>query len=108
MEYHITEIINVLGIKSDITNDAVISNLLTDSRKLSNPSKTIFFALKTKTNDGHNYVHNLYNDGVRNFVVSSKDVLWDNLSDANFLVVKDTMTALQKVVSHHRRKFDIL
>ena len=107
MKYDITEIIKVLGIKSGKTNDAVITNLLTDSRKLSNPGKTIFFALKTKTNDGHNYVQDLYVDGVRNFVVSSKDTLWTELSDANFLVVKDTLSALQKVVSHHRRKFDI-
>ncbi|MDD3728569.1 MAG: bifunctional UDP-N-acetylmuramoyl-tripeptide:D-alanyl-D-alanine ligase/alanine racemase [Dysgonamonadaceae bacterium] len=107
MEYDITEIIKVLGIKSGKTNDAIISNLLTDSRKLSDPNKTLFFALKTKTNDGHNYVHELYADGVRNFVVSSKNVLWNKLSDANFLLVKDTLAALQKLVTHHRRKFDI-
>lgn len=107
MEYDITEIIKVLGIKSIKTNDAVIANLLTDSRRLSNPTQTLFFALKTKTNDGHNYVQELYADGVRNFVVSTKKSAWNKLSDANFLVVKDTLDALQKLVAYHRRKFDI-
>lgn len=108
MKYDISEIITALGIKQkkDV-QDAVIYTLLTDSRKLSNPEETLFFALTTKTNDGHNYINDLYIQGVRNFVVSKNHDISDSHIDANFLIVKDTLAALQKLVAYHRRKFDI-
>ena len=108
MKYDISEIITALGIKQkkDI-NPSVITSLLTDSRKLSNPEETLFFALSTKTNDGHNYIVELYIHGVRNFVVSAKSADWDTLVGANFLIVKNPLAALQKLAAYHRRKFDI-
>ena len=56
MKYSITEIADILHIKEDRLNDqeAVVSQLLTDSRSLNYPKETLFFALKTKNNDGHN------------------------------------------------------
>ena len=108
MKYNISEIITALAIKQKKSvQDAVISILLTDSRKLSNPQETLFFALATKTNDGHKYIDDLYTQGVRNFVVSSSYVISGAHADANFLVVKDTLGALQRLVAYHRHKFDI-
>ncbi|MDD2476427.1 MAG: bifunctional UDP-N-acetylmuramoyl-tripeptide:D-alanyl-D-alanine ligase/alanine racemase [Dysgonamonadaceae bacterium] len=108
MNYGISEITMALGInKPGKISDYTITTLLTDSRKLSDPTGTLFFALSTKTNDGHKYVNDLYIEGVRNFVVSSKHSSWSKLSDANFLVVKDPLMALQKIAAFHRRKFDI-
>ncbi|NLZ95550.1 MAG: bifunctional UDP-N-acetylmuramoyl-tripeptide:D-alanyl-D-alanine ligase/alanine racemase, partial [Bacteroidales bacterium] len=108
MKYNISEIITALGIKQKKTfQDSEISVLLTDSRKLSNPEETLFFALTTKTNDGHNYIDDLYTQNVRNFVVSSSYVKSSKHTEANFLVVKNPLVALQKLVTYHRRKFDI-
>ena len=107
MKYKISEIFSTLGLKSAKINDSTISILLTDSRKLSNPEETLFFALKSKTNDGHLYINDLYDQGVRNFVVSSKLSIWSKFIHANFLVVKDPLKALQKIATYHRRKFDI-
>lgn len=107
MKYNISEIIVALGVKPSKLTDSTITTLLTDSRKLSNPKETLFFALTSETNDGHNYVKELYTLGVRNFVVSSKLAGWEKLNDANFLIVKDTLKALQKIATYHRRKFDI-
>ncbi|MDE6265810.1 MAG: alanine racemase [Muribaculaceae bacterium] len=47
-----------------------VSIPLTDSRSLLFPAKSIFFALKTDTNDGSRYLTDLYQRGVRNFVVN--------------------------------------
>ena len=47
-----------------------VSTPLTDSRSLLYPSTSIFFALKTDTNDGSRYLMDLYHRGVRNFVVT--------------------------------------
>ena len=67
----------------------------------------MFFALKTKRNDGHRYIDDLYSRGVRNFVVSvfPEDVAHYN--DANFLRVPDTLKALQKLAAYRRGQFDI-
>ena len=107
MKYYISEIITAIGSKTKKVNNSLISTLLTDSRKLSNPDETLFFAIKSNLNDGHSFINDLYIKGVRNFVVSSKLSGWDKLNDANFLLVKDTLHALQKLASYHRRKFDI-
>ena len=109
MKYSITEIADILHIKEDRLNDqeAVVSQLLTDSRSLNYPKETLFFALKTKNNDGHNYIAQLYKQGVRNFVVDHVDEVTRGMRDANFLVVDNPLEALQQVAMSHRRKFNI-
>ncbi|MDF9830104.1 bifunctional UDP-N-acetylmuramoyl-tripeptide:D-alanyl-D-alanine ligase/alanine racemase [Parabacteroides sp. PF5-6] len=107
MEYKIKEIARILGIRSGKWNEDSISILLTDSRRLSFPEESLFFALRTKTNDGHKYIEELYKLRVRNFVVSEMLPVFETLPDANFLLVKDTVKALQKLVAFHRKRFDI-
>jgi len=71
--------------------------VLTDSRSLCFPEETLFFAIKSERNDGHNYILELYRRGVRNFVVET--VPGNSLADypdANFLKVSDTRKALQR------------
>src|SRR5574344_461101 len=87
--------------------EASISWLLTDSRSLCFPTETLFFALKGKRNDGHNYIKELYARGVRNFVVSTMPDNLENYPDSNFLLVPDTLVALQRLAIQHRKKFDI-
>lgn len=88
------------------TPESRVTRLLTDSRSLSFPEETIFFAIKTRHGDGHNYIHGLYNRGVRNFVVNSLERC-ETLADANFIVTDDTLAALQTLAMQHRAKFDI-
>lgn len=107
MKYSIKEIAKVINAKTTKLQDAAISSLLIDSRRLSFPEKSLFFALKTKTNDGHKYIKELYNLRVRNFVVSEIHPEFEDMPEANFLLVKDTLRALQKLATFHRRHFDI-
>ena len=88
------------------TPESRVTRLLTDSRSLSFPEETIFFAIKTRHGDGHNYIHGLYNRGVRNFAVNSLERC-ETLADANFIVTDDTLAALQTLAMQHRAKFDI-
>ena len=88
MEYAIKEIARVIGAKTNQLLDDTVSLLLTDSRRLSFPEKSLFFALKTKTNDGHRYIQELYKLRVRNFVVSDMLPEFESMKDANFLIVK--------------------
>lgn len=82
-------------------------NRLTDSRSLSFPEESLFFALKTKQNDGHKYIADLRKKGVRNFVVNQIPETLVNQSEANFLIVADTLTALQQLAASHRKRFNI-
>lgn len=107
MKYLISKIVSILGLKNYDWIESEISILLTDSRQLSNPSETLFFAFETKNNDGHRYVADLYAAGVRNFVVSKMMPEWKNFSGCNFLFVKSPLRALQKIAAYHRRRFDI-
>lgn len=107
MEYSIGEVSRIIDAKPEQFTATSVSILLIDSRRLSLPEQSLFFALRTKTNDGHKYIGELYRLRVRNFVVSERLPEFDAMKDANFLVVKDTLKALQKLAAFHRKRFDI-
>ena len=96
MQYKIEQIAGIIKAERHGNTGADISWLLTDSRSLCFPEETLFFAIKTKRNDGHRYISELYKNGVRNFVVSELPDNMPNCTDANFLVVSDTLQALQQ------------
>ena len=107
MSRSIEEIASVVGAKRVGTHNANIDWLLTDSRSLCFPEETLFFALKTKRNDGHKYIEELYAKGVRNFVVTELPDTIKHCQGSNFLVVNDTLKALQRLAAKHREQFDI-
>ncbi len=82
-----------------------IVEILTDSRKLASPHKTLFFALEGVSNDGHNYIHELYDKGVRNFVISKKCFDIKIFEKTNFILVENTLKALQLLAAAHRNQF---
>ena len=107
MSRSIEEIASVIGAKRVGTHNVNIDWLLTDSRSLCFPEETLFFALKTKRNDGHKYIEELYAKGVRNFVVTELPDAIKHCQGSNFLVVNDTLKALQRLAAKHREQFDI-
>jgi Alr-MurF fusion protein len=82
-----------------------ISFISFDTRKIIQPAKTLFFALIGPRNDGHRYLADAYNKGVRHFVVLHVDTLL--FPEAGFVVVKDTLMALQQLAAFHRSRFSI-
>ncbi|MBQ9555388.1 MAG: bifunctional UDP-N-acetylmuramoyl-tripeptide:D-alanyl-D-alanine ligase/alanine racemase [Muribaculaceae bacterium] len=107
MNYSITEISNVLELTGGqiVDEDAIVSQLLTDSRSLTLPQETIFFALRTEAGDGHNYIPDLFDKGVRNFVVASDYYALPECTGANYLAVESPLDALQALATFHRRRF---
>ena len=102
----IAEIINARLISKDPESINVV-DILIDSRRLISAKSTLFFALVSKKNDGHNYIEELYKKGIRYFVVSSYTNDYDKLVDSSFFIVDDTHAALQLLASNHRRRFNI-
>lgn len=107
MMYDIKQIADIIGAECCGVREGSVSDLLTDSRRLSFPEATLFFALKTGTNDGHRYISDLYSMGVRFFVVSALPREIGKMPAAGFLLVKDVLEALQKLAAYHRSCFGI-
>ncbi|MDR2765179.1 MAG: bifunctional UDP-N-acetylmuramoyl-tripeptide:D-alanyl-D-alanine ligase/alanine racemase [Tannerella sp.] len=107
MRYHIREIAAIIRAKYDVLEEGSIDHLLTDSRTLSFPETTLFFAIRTPTNDGSKYIAELYRLRVRHFVVSRYQPEFVEMKDANFLIVKNVLAALQQLAIHHRKQFNI-
>lgn len=104
MNYPIDHIAAVLGNDAATRKESMIHHLLLDSRKIIEPTTSLFFALKGPRRDGHSFIPELYKKGVRNFVVTERSYA-DTFSDANFIFCDDTLEALQQFVAHHRNQF---
>ena len=87
--------------------------LLTDSRQLSFAARSIFFALAGERHDGHRFPSDLYQRGVREFVVEKAALTpalktkLESWPEATVWVVPDSLKALQNIVARHRAQFSI-
>ena len=108
MIYTVEKVATLIGARRYGEKEATIGWLLTDSRSLCFPEQTLFFALRTKRNDGHKYISELYRRGVRSFVVEQvPEDYQTQYPDANFLKVPSPLAALQRLAERHRDEFDI-
>ena len=105
MSYSIEDIATLMGAHRVGTAETHIDWLLIDSRSLTFPEETLFFAIRTQKNDGHRYIAELYRRGVRNFVVSQLPEKPE--ADANYLQVPSPMKAMQRLAERHREEFSI-
>lgn len=84
--------------------DIVIKELAIDSRKVVLPSRSLFFAIKGDRHDGHSFIEQLYESGVRAFVVSTEYKIPQKLDDAFFIRVENPLHALQTVAAAKRAR----
>jgi Alr-MurF fusion protein len=91
----------VLGFYKDLP----ISALVIDSRKAVNINDSLFFAIKGERHDGHAYIMDLYEQGLRQFVVEENPRF--PLPQCNILKVSSSVSALQQIAATHRRQFNI-
>ncbi|HET9825784.1 MAG TPA: bifunctional UDP-N-acetylmuramoyl-tripeptide:D-alanyl-D-alanine ligase/alanine racemase, partial [Chitinophagaceae bacterium] len=87
-------------------HETIIEHLLIDSRKLHSPSSSLFFALTGPRRNGHQFIPELYKKGVRNFIVSER-IKETELAEASFVLVNDTLEALQRLTAFHRKQFNM-
>lgn len=92
--------------------DSDILHLLTDSRRSADLPRSLFVAIPTKRNTGSRYVLDLYQRGVRNFIVPADAepihaAQFALCTDANLWSVPDPVKALQQLAAHHRAQFSI-
>ncbi|MDH5474442.1 MAG: bifunctional UDP-N-acetylmuramoyl-tripeptide:D-alanyl-D-alanine ligase/alanine racemase [Cyclobacteriaceae bacterium] len=87
-------------------NNLYFDTLSVDSRNVFNPKSTLFFAIKGIQHDGHNYIHELYNKGVRQFVIE-KIIDPSLLPEAAIFLCINSIEVLQKLAKHHNDQFDL-
>ncbi len=107
-KYTISQIVNLIkgSLISDRIDDPEVRDLLTDSRQLRQPDNTLFFALITRRNDGHKYIEELYQKGLRLFVVVKLPDQTENFPDSCFIQVANSLNALQLLAAAHRKSFN--
>jgi len=106
VELFIKDIARLTGGKLTGYENRKVSQLLIDSRSHFIPDRTIFFALKGPNHDGHRYIHQLYERGVRCFV-TSLPVPENEFTDPPTLIrVPDTLTAFQQLGAFNREQFN--
>ncbi|HYH56651.1 MAG TPA: Mur ligase family protein, partial [Anseongella sp.] len=104
--YSIESISDILGAQALIRQaGAQVAYLQTDSRRIAFPGQSLFFAIKA-ARDGHDFIPEAWEKGVRNFVISAADFQAADFPEGNFLRVEDTLDSLQKLAAAHRGEFD--
>jgi alanine racemase len=103
---NISKILNAQQFIQGKETSQTYSQILTDSRSLRDATQTLFFALKSERDNGVKYIETLYKKEVRLFIVQDK-INFEAFPEASFIIVKDTLKALQQLVIYHRKKFNI-
>ena len=85
--------------------DLLVTEIVTDTRQLSFTEGILFFAIKGKNHDGHNFIDNLYRKGIRIFVVERLPDEPESFNGAAFIVTVNTIEALQLLASYKRKTF---
>lgn len=107
VNYSVSDIGRLTGaIQTIIVNDSPVRQLLIDSRNPAQTENVLFFAIKGERHDAHDFIGALYEKGIRSFVVSKMPAdAHADFPEANFILVADTLAALQQLAAKHRRQF---
>jgi alanine racemase len=100
-----SDIASIVNGKLSGPGDLINTDVATDTRQLSFTEGIVFFALKGKNHDGHIFIKNLYQKGIRTFVVEKLPEDPESYPGAAFIVTSDTIDALQLLALHQRLLF---
>lgn len=108
LEYTFRELQQAVGGELIGSPEATVCNVSTDSRAITGGDDVLFVALVGARHDGHRFIEALYTDRrVRGFIVEHLPEGSERMEGANFLVVDNTLTALQRLGAYHRQRFQI-
>ena len=85
--------------------DLLVTEIVTDSRQLSYTEGLVFFAIGGNNHDGHLFIDNLYQKGIRIFVVERLPDEPERYPGAAYITTKNTVEALQLLASYKRKSF---
>jgi len=83
----------------------VVSDILTDSRIFTYSEGLAFFAIRGPNHDGHNFIARLAEGGLKIFVADHVPADFRIPGTCSFILVRDTIEALQLLAKHIREQF---
>lgn len=108
LSFSIEELVSVCQaelIQGDKTDH--IRQLVIDSRHITEPSVSLFIAIVGDKHNGHRFIQEAYEKGVRRFLISQESDFLKSCNDVSVLFVEDTLLSFQKIAAEHRRKFKL-
>ena len=107
--YSLKQIAEITNTRFVGKNNPKINYFLNDSRSLQSANDTLFIALKTNRNNGHQYILNLIDLGVKAFLIEETDFDFAKFSesDVSFIISLKPIQTIQLLASYHRQQFNI-
>jgi Alr-MurF fusion protein len=93
-----------LELKASISasSNSFFNEIVFDSRRVFQPTQSLFIAIKSNKGDGHKYIKELAEKGVSNFVVEN-EIEIESLPNVNYILVDNAIKALQNIAAKHRK-----
>lgn len=88
----------------DFQDTGAINQIAFDTRKITS-SRALFVCINTEKGNGHDYISDAYNSGVRVFLVSEEVKI--DLPDICVFRCENTLFTLQQMAANHRTKFHL-
>lgn len=104
MQIDLKQVSEIINGRLLATDASLISDIAIDSRNVLPGREQLFFCIRGARHDGHDYIHELIQKGLVNFVVDKNFSI--DQANANFVVVDDTLKALQRLAAWKRHHFE--
>ena len=104
MKYTLSQIAQICG-GEHFGADVEVRDVVSDSRSCVFGDGAMFMAMRGANHDSHNFIADMYQCGVRAFLVE-RDTTIEGLSGAGYVLVKNSLEALQHLAAYHRAHFN--
>jgi alanine racemase len=105
VKFNSSDIAKIINGKLIGPSDLPVADIITDSRQLSYTEGLAFIAISGKNHDGHIFIVNLYNSGIRIFIVERLPDDYKKFSGAAFIIIANSVESLQLLASYKRKLF---
>ena len=103
MRYRLSQIAQMCG-GVHFGADVEVCDVVTDSRSCGFGDGAMFVAMKGVNHDSHNFLGDMYQSGVRAFMVECSENI-AGLEGAGYVLVDNSLDALQRLAAAHRESF---
>lgn len=103
MRYRLSEIARLVG-REMHGADVEVSEVVMDSRNHAFGHGAMFVAMRGENHDGHDFIDEMYDRGIRAFLVE-RDCAVERYPDAGVICVANALEALQALAAAHRDSF---
>jgi len=106
LNYSVKKILEITNADLIGRQATVIFKIIIDSRSFIADANTLFVAIKGERHNGHDFINELYKNGIINFLVQDLPQNYKSFKNANFIIVKNSLKAFQQIAHYHRNTID--